>query len=249
MAQNMASINAGATTLAGAINLTAGYAIGATSLVVNNFTGAVTTGDYVTIAGEMYPHRITSHTETLGNTTGIVLHEGLTAAVANAAVVTTYQSGVTTSASYTGALPGQTVGYSDEVLLTSMTVTPQVGQLIAFGSTLTDPVYTIISVDGTNGVWLDRPLETTYSSGTVVHFGPPGNYNLAFHRNALALVVRPLSVPMAGAGALSAVVNHNGLSMRVTISYLGLYQGHLVTLDMLCGIALLDTNLGAVMLG
>ena len=39
------------------------------------------------------------------------------------------------------------------------------------------------------------------------------------------------------------------MAMRVTITYDGVKQGHLVTVDLLCGIGVLDSNLGAVMLG
>jgi hypothetical protein len=37
--------------------------------------------------------------------------------------------------------------------------------------------------------------------------------------------------------------------MRVVITYQGLNQGHLVTCDMLAGIAVLDTRLGGVLVG
>ncbi len=251
MCQNAPTILGGATgptTLAGAINLSAGYAVGSTVLTVNSFTGAVVTGDWVTIAGDMFPYRISAHTETLGNTTSITLDSGLRTAVVNAAVVTSYKSGVTTGAAYTGGT-GATVGYSKEIAMTGATITPQVGQIVTFGTSLSDPVYTIASVTGTTSFTVDRPLEANVGSGAAIHFGPIGSYNLAIHRDAIALVVRPLSQPMAGAGALSAVVNHGGLSIRVTITYQGNAQGHLVTLDCLCGIALLDSNLGAVLLG
>jgi hypothetical protein len=56
-------------------------------------------------------------------------------------------------------------------------------------------------------------------------------------------------MPRPGTGALSAVVNWNDLSMRATITYQGTQQGHLVTLDLLCGVAVLDTNLGCLLLG
>jgi len=250
MCQNAAFVNPGSSTLAGAINLSAGYAAGATVLTVNGFTGAVGVGDWVVIAGDNFPHRITAHTETLGNTTSITLSEGLKNAVANAAVVTAYVSGGTVShgGGYSGGT-GTTIGYSGELTVTGVSVAPQIGQIVSFGTSLTDPVYSVIGTTSTTGITLDRPLEANVADSAVVHFGPPGAYNMAFHRNALALVVRPLSQPMAGAGALSAVVNHNSLSMRVTITYQGKDQGHLVTLDMLCGIALLDSNLGAVLLG
>ncbi|KKM98411.1 hypothetical protein LCGC14_1158160, partial [marine sediment metagenome] len=64
-----------------------------------------------------------------------------------------------------------------------------------------------------------------------------------------ALVTRPLAAPAAGTGALSFVANFNGLSMRIVITYDGTKQGHLVTCDLLCGVKVLDTRLGAVMLG
>jgi hypothetical protein len=48
---------------------------------------------------------------------------------------------------------------------------------------------------------------------------------------------------------MSSVINVNGLSMRATITYDGRAQGHLVTLDMLLGLAVLDIHLGAVLLG
>jgi P22 coat protein - gene protein 5 len=114
----------------------------------------------------------------------------------------------------------------------------------------TNPLYTIVEVDTVAGtILLDRPLDLAVTSGDAINYGPAGQFNLAFHRNSMSLVVRPLAMPRAGTGALSAVVNHNDLSMRATITYNGTKQGHLVTLDMLCGIAILDTNLGAVLLG
>lgn len=252
MCQNTPLIRGGATaptTLAGAINLSAGYAAGSTVLTVDSFTGAVVTGDWVTIAGDMYPYRISAHTETLGNTTSITLDSGLRTAVVNDAVVTTYKSGATVGAgTYTGGT-GATLGYSKAILTSSGSVAPQVGQLVTFGTSLTSPVYTVLQVNGTTSITLDRPLEVTITTGDVIHFGPIGNYNLAFHRNALALVCRPLAMPMSGAGALSAVVNHGSMSIRITITYQGRDQGHLVTLDCLLGTALLDANLGAVLLG
>jgi hypothetical protein len=37
--------------------------------------------------------------------------------------------------------------------------------------------------------------------------------------------------------------------MRVVMTYDGNLQGHLVTCDLLCGVKVLDINLGTVMLG
>jgi hypothetical protein len=53
---------------------------------------------------------------------------------------------------------------------------------------------------------------------------------------------------MTGTGAQSAVVNYNNLSIRVTIAYDRQYQGHQITCDLLCGVKVLDTNLGVPLL-
>lgn len=245
MCQNAPSVAVGNSTLAGAINLGAGYAAGTTVMTVDGFTGAVTTGNWLTIAGDKTPQRITAHTETLGNTTSITVSPGLRAAVADNAVVTTYTAGqVDQSVSPTG----YAAAWAKPIVYDTFTVDPQVGQMVAFG-TATD-VYSIIQVDTTaKTILLDRPLAAAIADNALINVGPPGDYNLAFHRNAMSLVVRPLALPRPGIGARAAVVNMGGLSMRATITYNGEKQGTLVTLDMLLGVAILDTNLGAVMFG
>jgi len=78
----------------GAINNAAGYPSGSTSLTITGFVGALAIGDYVTIAGsldssgDLIKHRITSHTETTGNTTAIVITPALGGAVVQSAVIT-----------------------------------------------------------------------------------------------------------------------------------------------------------------
>ena len=78
---------------------------------------------------------------------------------------------------------------------------------------------------------------------------PTGNYGFAFNRNCMAFVSRPLAQPMAGSGVLSAIANYNGIGVRVCLSYDPYKQGHLVTVDLLCGVKVLDEKLGAVLLG
>jgi len=231
----------------GAINNTSGYAVGSTTLTVDGFTGAVTSGSYVTIAGDMTPHRIASHTETLSNTTQIVLATGLRTAVVNDAVVTAYTPGAVNEAGNYAA------GYDGAIVVDGFTASPQVGQMISFGTASAQ--YTVIqgrtgagvATPSTTAITLDRPLDAAISNDDTVNVGPPGNYNFGFHQNALALVVRPLALPQTG--ALSGIATYKNLSMRTVITYDGNKQGHLVTLDMLCGIAVLDTDLGVVMHG
>ncbi len=240
MCQNMSDVSTGSTTSTGAINLSAGYAKGSVTFVVNGITGVIANGTWLKIAGDDQPLRVTAHSETLGNTVSITVHKGLNNAVVNTAVITFYTPGLVDN------VAGYATGWSKPITIDGFTVAPKVGQLLSFGTGTA--TYTVLD-SSTTFVLLDRPLDTAIADEDAVNIGPAGSYNLAFHRNAMTLVVRPLVMPRAGTGALSAVVNHNGLSMRATITYNGTQQGHLVTLDMLCGIAVLDQHLGAVLLG
>lgn len=247
MCQNMASVVTAPTNTAGAINNAAGYGVGIKVLTVDGITGAIGTNTYLKIAGDDTVHRVSAHSETLGNTTSITLLEGLRKAVVDNAVITFYTPGQVNL----GA--GYVAGYAKEIVVDTITGLWEVGQAVSFGTTSGAAQYTIIATTATGGnttgITLDRPLEAAIADNDKINVGPNGQYNLAFHRNSLALVVRPLALPMQGTGARSAVVNAGGLSMRSTITYDGNKQGHLVTLDMLFGVKVLNSELGAVMLG
>lgn len=245
MAQNMANINLGQTTAAGTVNHSNGYAVGTTTLTVTfGASVVVATGSWLQIAGDDHPQQVTAHTETSGTTTSITITPGLYNAVANSAVITSYTAGtVNLSGGYAAA-------WGKQILINGFTTGkyPVIGQFVTFNTDTTN-VYTVVDTDGSTYIQLDRPLVSAIANSDAVNIGPAGQYNFTFHRNALTLVVRPLAMPRAGTGVLSAVVNHNDLSMRATIAYDPHAQGHLVTLDFLCGIAVLDTNLGSVLLG
>lgn len=66
--------------------------------------------------------------------------------------------------------------------------------------------------------------------------------NLAFHRDAIALVSRPLPSIPEGLGARATVMEEDGVSIRVTWSYNASYLGVQVTLDMIYGVAELRDN-------
>jgi len=245
MAQNQPYVNP-MTTIKGAINFAAGYSPGATSLTVDGLSAAITAGTYVTVAGDDTPQQVVSTTG--GATpTAMVITPGLRYAVVDNAVVTLWPAAATTSAAYTYDSTTNT-GYAKEIAITGATVAPQVGQLVSFGSDTTNK-YGIIDVNGTAGITLDRPIEANIGSGATVNLGPAGAFNFPFHPNALTLVTRPMATPRQGTGALSAVVDYMGMSIRVTITYDGNKQGHLVTLDILAGVKVLDQALGAVLLG
>lgn len=72
----------------GAVNNGAGYTTGATSITVDGFTGTVESGVYVMFTGNTTRYSIVSTTQTLGNTTQIVITPALVGTVADNCVVT-----------------------------------------------------------------------------------------------------------------------------------------------------------------
>jgi hypothetical protein len=145
-------------------------------------------------------------------------------------------------------------GYDKKIRLDGMTANKKVivGQLLAHSTGASRKTYTVIQVESVNTtceyVWLDRPLEAAWANNDVVFPGPHGSMALGFHRNALALVNRPLALPNS-AGVQAAIGMYNNLAMRICMQYDIDTQGTKVTLDMLMGVKVLDTNLGVVMLG
>jgi hypothetical protein len=240
MCQNMPTIrDNNMTKKTGAVNLTAGYPAGSTSLVVDGFTGTIAAGSWVTIGGDDTPLRVTSSSATLGNATGIVLRDPLRKAVVNDAVIKAYTPGAINFGD------GYAVGYAGAITVDTFTVAPQTGQLVSFGDDT--EIYTVIGTPTLTSIKLDRPLEAALANDDGVNLGPPGSYNFGYLRDSIALVVRPLELPRTGAIAGSST--YKDLAMRTVITYDGNKQGHLVTLDMLCGVKVLDANLGVVLCG
>lgn len=74
-----------------------------------------------------------------------------------------------------------------------------------------------------------------------------GISGMAFHKNAFALVTRPLALPMGA--AKSAIVNFDGFGLRVVMGYDIAKKTDTVSIDMLCGVKTLDPKLAAVIQG
>jgi hypothetical protein len=233
---------AGAETATG--NFTAGIAIGGgttNTAMTSAYTAVV--GEYIWITGEAQPHWITAMT---GTTTGVTLNEAVRNTVSVNAVSYIFKSCDVDGDYAAGYQKGITLdGIASNLL-------PVVGQVLSFGTT-TRHTYTIIETDAVSAtsviVWLDRPLTTGIANNDLAFPGPHGSQNFAFHKDALALVTRPLALPSQALGVRAAVGSYNDLAMRVAMQYDISSQGTIVTLDMLCGTALLDANLGCVLLG
>lgn len=70
---------------------------------------------------------------------------------------------------------------------------------------------------------------------------------MAFHKNAFALVTRPLALPEGAAKA--AIVNYDGFGLRVVYGYDMDKKTDTISIDMLCGVKTLDANLASVVAG
>lgn len=68
--------------------------------------------------------------------------------------------------------------------------------------------------------------------------------NLVFHKNAFAFVTRPLALPQGASKA--AIMNYNGYGLRVVFGYDVNTKQDTVSIDMICGMAVLDKSLAAV---
>lgn len=240
MGQNAPSVGAVTTSSAGAIN--GALSAGETTLVVDGFTGtAIVPNQFIEINNDCY--RVVSASLTSSNTTGIVIASpGLRRAAADNAVINPVTKGTVNFSA------GYAAGYAGKITVTGPTIFYQAGQTVVIGTSTSADPYTVVQADSANNtILLDRPLDAAVANSANVHPSGEGEYNFAFHRNAMALVVRPLAP--APVGVRSAVISHNGLSMRATISYNPTKQGLQVTLDMLFGVKVLDTNLGCVLIG
>lgn len=70
--------------------------------------------------------------------------------------------------------------------------------------------------------------------------------NMFFHKNAMVLASRPLPPAPAGAGVIQAVMDEDGVGLRVTMSYSHDYLGMKFTVDCLYGVAELRDDHGVV---
>jgi len=227
---------------------TAAIAAGSTgSLTAADVTGyVVIDGEFVNLAGNDQPTWATAATDNATDTTAITLNEATKYDVANTAVITVYKA-----ADVDGTYAA---GYTKEIVIDGHTAAKNlvVGQLLAFGQSLgTRHTYTVIEVISTTStsstVLLDRPLDASVANNDKAFPGPAGDFNVAFERNAVALVTRPLARPDDTARSFVAV--HNNIAMRAVMQYDIDAQGTKVVLDLLAGIAVLDDALATLFLG
>ncbi len=157
-------------------------------------------------------------------------------------------TGTVTNAAPIGASGSQAVGITIDGFVQPL----QIGQIVSFGTGGSRHTYTMIESETSGAdrvIWLDRPLETALADNDLAFPGPAGAMNLALHRDALALVTRPLALPNQSMGVMAAVASYNDIAMRVTMQYNSIKQGTVVNMDILAGVAVLDPDLAVVLQG
>lgn len=238
------------------LNHTAGASAGDTGNKACTSGTEVTNGEFVWFTGEAQPHVISAH-EGNGSTTGITLVNAYDYDVSANAVGYAFNACAVDLAGHTSAnasITAYSAGYDKKIRLDGISSNkkPVQGQLLAFDTGSSRHTYTIIQVESVNStccyVWLDRPLDSSISNNDDAFPGPHGSMCMGFHRDAIALVNRPLALPNQAFGVQSGIGSYNDLSMRVAMQYDISSQGTKVTLDMLMGVKVLDTNLGVLLL-
>jgi len=221
------------------------------SAVAAGATGALTALNMDPVQGEfviMEENGQPTWATAVAAATSTTLNEATKYAVSSGGAVTIYDSAAANGA--------YAVGHSKYINIDGFTSgkPPVKGQLLAFGDTTgTRHTYSIIETRAVSAtevqVLLDRPLSIAISDNDAAFPGPAGDFNVAFHRNAFALVTRPLARPDSSMGARSFVASHNNIAMRATMQYDIDSQGTKVVIDLLAGTAVLDSNLATLLLG
>jgi len=217
---------------------------GATTVNTDLVHADVTDNEYFDIAGKVY--RATSADDG-GGDADLTLDRGLEADVAATDPIYRYD------AAEVKAAGGQSAGYAKEIDIDTHAANKNltVGAIVTFGTGASSHSYTVIAASATSTtetqVLLDRPLDSSIAANDAVFIYPAGGVNMAFTRDAVALVSRPLALVPSQAGASSFVASYEGLSMRVTMQYDATAQGMIVTFDLLCGVAVLDERLAVIL--
>jgi len=99
----------------------------------------------------------------------------------------------------------------------------------------------VVASGGSASLTFAPPVQSSASAGSTVTFQLPHKANLAFHKNAFALVTAPLEPPLGG--ARGEVVTYKGISCRVVYGYDQLHKENDISIDILFGVKTLNREL------
>lgn len=248
MAQTQPEITNSQVTVA--TTTTAAWGAGVATGILTSATGWAA-GMWFVVAGDDLPHQVL----TLSTAT-ITFAPPLKRATASTAAIVAIKPGTINNVNgYNGTqLHPRTIGYAKAITVAGFANSPpQLGQMVTFGTDATRygiiGVTNINAVNGDFAITLDQPLVNAVANSATVNLGPAGAYNFALLAPAFALVNRPVSAPRVGTGVIAKTVQDpvNKISLRVTITYDQYKQGHLVVIDTLIGVGVLNKALGALM--
>ena len=89
----------------------------------------------------------------------------------------------------------------------------------------------------------------TFPADSTIEIIADHTASMAFHRNAFSLVTRPLEKPLGVSSEQYAVINDNGLSVRVVFAYDVHKKMDICSIDMLCGVKTMIPELACRILG
>ena len=141
---------------------------------------------------------------------------------------------------------GYDVG-ATQIHVDGVTTVLKVGDLLTIGGN--DYIVTVAGALSTadQDITIYPALKTAVANDDAVTLTASHASNIAFHKNAFAMVSVPLELPMGTDKA--AIVNYNGLALRVVYGYNLTNKVDTVSIDMLCGFKTLTPELACVLLG
>ena len=245
MFQNVPSVLGSADIEQGTV--TAAHAAGSKDSQAVSLTDCVA-GEFCVVTGNDQPTWVAAVD---GTSKAVTLNEQNAYATLAGATVTRYKAcavAAPVAAGYTG-MASYPAGWAEEVVVGTYEAALQVGQLVAFGTGAGRTLYVIIEatvVGNSCAILLDRPLDAQVNVADAAYPGPMGSFNVAMHKNALALVTRPLATTHA-AGIEFGVQEDYGMGIRIAMQH-KINEGLVVAVDMLAGLAVLDTRLAVPLL-
>jgi hypothetical protein len=158
--------------------------------------------------------------------------------------VPTWTSGIIDTA---GALSGNASSGATAATVNALTDTQTVAAGDVFKIAGSDRGYLVLTggavSSNTVQITFSPPLDTSITTGAVVTFQDTHKANLAFHKNAFALVTAPLAAPVGGASYGTA--NYKGITCRVVMDYNMSTKVNQISVDILYGVKVLNKELAA----
>lgn len=132
---------------------------------------------------------------------------------------------------------------------TSLTGALKVGDIITIAGDTTQYLVTeaVTAASNEATVKIAPKLQAAADADAAITVFSGGSQNLAFHKNAFALVTRPLELPKGNARA--AIAQYNGFGLRVVMDYDITHKKDIVSIDVLYGVKTLDPRLAVRFVG